>query len=89
VLNPTQQCLQCQEDELTTVVSAMSDGWKFEQLLPSGSSHGAGAYSYATGESPSEYLCIVSKEYPDTPSDGANQPSTDRVNALLTKARQM
>lgn len=100
--------LQCQEDELTSVVSAMSDGWKFEQvqrglpmafassanicmqLLPSGSA-GVTSYSYSGGESPAEYLCVVSKEYPETPSNGAHNqpPTTDRVNALLTKARQM
>lgn len=25
--------LQCQEEELTQMVSTMSDGWKFEQVL--------------------------------------------------------
>ena len=27
------QVLQCHEDELTNLVSTMSDGWKFEQLI--------------------------------------------------------
>ena len=27
--------LQCQEEELTQMVSTMSDGWKFEQVLAS------------------------------------------------------
>lgn len=26
--------LQCQEEELTQMVSTMSDGWKFEQVNP-------------------------------------------------------
>lgn len=26
--------LQCQEEELTQMVSTMSDGWKFEQVTP-------------------------------------------------------
>lgn len=92
--------LPCQEDELTTVVSALSDGWKFEQvclpqeevqvksyllqLLPSSSA--AASYTYSGNEALSEYLCIVSKEYPESTS---NEKSSDRVNALLTKARQM
>ena len=25
--------MQCLEDELTTTISAMSDGWKFEQVI--------------------------------------------------------
>lgn len=28
--------LQCQEEELTQMVSTMSDGWKFEQVRPPG-----------------------------------------------------
>ena len=32
--------LQCQEDELPTIVSGMSDGWKFEQLVKGPQSSG-------------------------------------------------
>lgn len=28
--------LQCQEEELTQMVSTMSDGWKFEQVMSGG-----------------------------------------------------
>uniref|UniRef100_A0A915D9N0 Uncharacterized protein n=1 Tax=Ditylenchus dipsaci TaxID=166011 RepID=A0A915D9N0_9BILA len=49
--------LQCHEEELTSVVSAMSDGWKFEQLVPIGSFH--------SSELHPEYLCVVSREYPE------------------------
>lgn len=28
--------LQCQEEELTQMVSTMSDGWKFEQVMNGG-----------------------------------------------------
>ncbi|KAJ8406659.1 hypothetical protein AAFF_G00295750 [Aldrovandia affinis] len=48
--------LQCQEEELTQMVSTMSDGWKFEQVVNIGSS-----YSYGT-EDQAEFLCVVSKE---------------------------
>ncbi|XP_028670970.1 BTB/POZ domain-containing protein KCTD5 isoform X1 [Erpetoichthys calabaricus] len=48
--------LQCQEEELTQMVSTMSDGWKFEQMVNVGSS-----YSYGT-EDQAEFLCVVSKE---------------------------
>lgn len=84
--------LQCHEDELTNVVSAMSDGWKFEQLVSIGSS-----YQY-TNEDQAEYLCVVSREYPDqTPTEyhvGAGAPGTaehhsDRAENLQQKARRM
>ncbi|OQR79749.1 BTB/POZ domain-containing protein KCTD5-like [Tropilaelaps mercedesae] len=48
--------LQCHEDELTQMVSTMSDGWKFEQLIPIGSS-----YTYGTDDQ-AEFLCVVSRE---------------------------
>ncbi|KAL2078065.1 hypothetical protein ACEWY4_025750 [Coilia grayii] len=55
--------LQCQEEELTQMVSTMSDGWKFEQMVNIGSS-----YSYGT-EDQAEFLCVVSKEL-HTPGGG-------------------
>lgn len=39
------------------MVSTMSDGWKFEQLINIGSQ-----YNYGT-EDHSEFLCVVSREY--------------------------
>ncbi|XP_078741993.1 LOW QUALITY PROTEIN: BTB/POZ domain-containing protein KCTD5-like [Lampetra fluviatilis] len=48
--------LQCQEEELTQMVSTMSDGWKFEQLISIGS-----PYTYGT-EDQAEFLCVVSRE---------------------------
>ncbi|XP_057682590.1 BTB/POZ domain-containing protein KCTD2-like isoform X2 [Corythoichthys intestinalis] len=48
--------LQCQEEELTQMVSTMSDGWKFEQLIGIGSS-----YNYGN-EDQAEFLCVVSRE---------------------------
>ncbi|XP_054247094.1 BTB/POZ domain-containing protein KCTD5-like [Indicator indicator] len=48
--------LQCQEEELTQMVSTMSDGWKFEQLVSLGSQYSCGRAQQ------SEYLLIVSRE---------------------------
>ncbi|XP_012590583.1 PREDICTED: BTB/POZ domain-containing protein KCTD17, partial [Condylura cristata] len=48
--------LQCQEEELTQMVSTMSDGWRFEQLVNISSS-----YNYGS-EDQAEFLCVVSKE---------------------------
>ncbi|XP_034639434.1 BTB/POZ domain-containing protein KCTD5 isoform X1 [Trachemys scripta elegans] len=48
--------LQCQEEELTQMVSTMSDGWKFEQLVSIGSQYGCGRAQQ------SEFLLIVSRE---------------------------
>ncbi|XP_062847667.1 BTB/POZ domain-containing protein KCTD5 [Trichomycterus rosablanca] len=44
--------LQCQEEELTQMVSTMSDGWKFEQLISVG---------FGRAQK-SEFLLIVSRE---------------------------
>ncbi|KAJ8399802.1 hypothetical protein AAFF_G00405320 [Aldrovandia affinis] len=44
--------LQCQEEELTQMVSTMSDGWKFEQLVSIGYGR----------DHQSEFLLIVSRE---------------------------
>jgi hypothetical protein len=48
--------LQCQENELTQMVSTMSDGWRFEQLINIGTQYNYGA------EENAEFLCVVSKE---------------------------
>ncbi|XP_029442969.1 BTB/POZ domain-containing protein KCTD17 [Rhinatrema bivittatum] len=54
--------LQCQEEELTQMVSTMSDGWRFEQLVNIGSS-----YNYGN-EDQTEFLCVVSKEVQNSPN---------------------
>ncbi|XP_040110503.1 BTB/POZ domain-containing protein KCTD5 isoform X1 [Ovis aries] len=61
--------LQCQEEELTQMVSTMSDGWKFEQLVSIGSS-----YNYGS-EDQAEFLCVVSKELHNSPHGPASEPS--------------
>ncbi|XP_050839080.1 BTB/POZ domain-containing protein KCTD17 isoform X2 [Serinus canaria] len=61
--------LQCQEEELTQMVSTMSDGWRFEQLVNIGSS-----YNYGN-EDQTEFLCVVSKELYNSPNGLGSEPS--------------
>jgi len=69
--------LQCHEDELTQMVSTMSDGWKFEQLINIGSQYQYGNEDHA------EFLCVVSREYPNPSGSGISEPKpTDRAKAL-------
>uniref|UniRef100_A0A915KMZ8 BTB domain-containing protein n=1 Tax=Romanomermis culicivorax TaxID=13658 RepID=A0A915KMZ8_ROMCU len=81
--------LQCHEDELTSVVSTMYDGWKLEQvsLLSVGNS----SYQHSNDEHP-EYLCIVSKEFPEQCNGGTNNheesPSSDRGHLHLPFATE-
>ncbi|XP_075248912.1 uncharacterized protein LOC142341668 [Convolutriloba macropyga] len=55
--------LQCKEKELTQTVSTLTDGWKFEQLVNTGTS-----YRYGD-EDQSEFLCVVSKRKQGQKSD--------------------
>ncbi|XP_040450648.1 BTB/POZ domain-containing protein KCTD17 isoform X2 [Falco naumanni] len=66
--------LQCQEEELTQMVSTMSDGWCFEQLVNIGSS-----YNYGN-EDQTEFLCVVSKELYNSPSGLSSEPSHKAKN---------
>ncbi|XP_060512398.1 BTB/POZ domain-containing protein KCTD17 isoform X2 [Panthera onca] len=61
--------LQCQEEELTQMVSTMSDGWRFEQLVNIGSS-----YNYGN-EDQAEFLCVVSKELYTSPHGLSSESS--------------
>ncbi|CAB1313042.1 unnamed protein product [Coregonus sp. 'balchen'] len=88
--------LQCQEEELTQMVSTMSDGWKFEQvsvracrkprtgllwtMVNIGSS-----YSYGT-EDQAEFLCVVSKEL-HTPGSGLGTEQSHKTKGRLQRCR--
>ncbi|XP_040512204.1 BTB/POZ domain-containing protein KCTD17 isoform X4 [Gallus gallus] len=61
--------LQCQEEELTQMVSTMSDGWRFEQLVNIGS-----YYNYGN-EDQTEFLCVVSKELYNSPNGLSSESS--------------
>jgi len=77
--------LQCHEDELTQMVSTMSDGWRFEQLINIGSS-----YNYGNDDQ-AEFLCVVSRECPNfgtNASDRKFEP-TDRAKLIQQKAARM
>ncbi|XP_071797021.1 BTB/POZ domain-containing protein KCTD5-like [Asterias amurensis] len=71
--------LQCQEEELTQMVSTMSDGWRFEQLVNIGSS-----YNYSN-EDQCEFLCVVSKELNNTDGIPTAEP-TDKAKILQERA---
>jgi hypothetical protein len=68
--------IQCHEDELTQLVSNMSDGWKFEQLINIGSQYQYGNEDHA------EFLCVVSRDYPITTPSGKVTEPTDRAKVL-------
>ncbi|XP_075407092.1 BTB/POZ domain-containing protein KCTD17 isoform X5 [Tenrec ecaudatus] len=67
--------LQCQEEELTQMVSTMSDGWRFEQLVTIGSS-----YNYGS-EDQAEFLCVVSKELYSAPNGLSSESSRKSKSA--------
>uniref|UniRef100_A0A8C0ACI6 Potassium channel tetramerization domain containing 5 n=1 Tax=Bos mutus grunniens TaxID=30521 RepID=A0A8C0ACI6_BOSMU len=75
--------LQCQEEELTQMVSTMSDGWKFEQLVSIGSS-----YNYGS-EDQAEFLCVVSKELHNSPHGPASEPSEKAKGCRRLLARAL
>ncbi|XP_060245081.1 BTB/POZ domain-containing protein KCTD17 isoform X5 [Meriones unguiculatus] len=76
--------LQCQEEELTQMVSTMSDGWRFEQLVNIGSS-----YNYGS-EDQAEFLCVVSKELHSSPHGLSSESSrkTKSTDEQLEERRQ-
>ncbi|XP_068439320.1 BTB/POZ domain-containing protein KCTD5 isoform X4 [Clinocottus analis] len=73
--------LQCQEEELTQMVSTMSDGWKFEQMVNIGSS-----YSYGS-EDQAEFLCVVSKEL-HTPGSGLATEQSHKTKPAETQEEE-
>ncbi|XP_054565011.1 BTB/POZ domain-containing protein KCTD2 isoform X1 [Eptesicus fuscus] len=74
--------LQCQEEELTQMVSTMSDGWKFEQLINIGSS-----YNYGN-EDQAEFLCVVSRELNNSTNGIVIEPS-EKAKILQERGSRM
>ncbi|XP_014675352.1 PREDICTED: BTB/POZ domain-containing protein KCTD5-like [Priapulus caudatus] len=73
--------LQCQEDELTQMVSTMSDGWKFEQIVNIGST-----YNYGNEDS-SEFLCVVSRECDTTTANGVGEMREPQDNRKVLQQK--
>ena len=72
--------IQCHENELTNLVSTLSDGWKYEQLINIGSQ-----YQYSS-EDHAEFLCVVSREVgPDKPLRNAENEPKDRAKVRICK----
>ncbi|CAD6187120.1 unnamed protein product [Caenorhabditis auriculariae] len=72
--------LQCHGNELTSVVSAMSDGWKIVQIVPINSNE-----PNYDAEQKQEFLCIVERECPDNETMCESQ---DRAKLLQQRARR-
>lgn len=66
------------------MVSTMSDGWKFEQLINIGSQYNYGADEHA------EFLCVVSREYGQPESaETLRGEREDRAKVLQQKGSRM
>ena len=64
------------------MMSSMSDGWRFEQIVNVGSH-----YNYTT-EDHSEYLLIVSKEY-DANDHHADKATSDKKKVILSHSNYL
>ncbi|CAF4845877.1 unnamed protein product [Pieris macdunnoughi] len=80
--NHVYRVLQFHEEELTQMVSSMSDGWKFEQLINIGSQYNYGSEDHA------EFLCVVSRECGNNPNSNDIEP-TDRAMVLQQKGSRI
>ncbi|XP_026461800.1 BTB/POZ domain-containing protein KCTD5-like [Ctenocephalides felis] len=74
--------LQFQENELSQMVSTMSDGWRFEQLINMGPHYSYGSEEHA------EFLCVVSRECGLTVNSKETEP-TDRAKVLQQKGSRI
>lgn len=76
--------LQCHESELTQMVSTLSDGWRFEQMITTNNDQ----YPSPTGSSNKEFLCIVSRECSGKlHANGSHKPEpNDRALLIQQKA---
>ncbi|XP_058978066.1 BTB/POZ domain-containing protein KCTD5 [Musca domestica] len=75
--------LQCREQELTQMISTLSDGWRFEQLISVGTQY---QLNYGAFDN-NEYLCVVSKECGTTL--GRELELNDRAKVLQQKGSRI
>jgi len=75
--------IQCHDDELTNLMSTLSDGWRFEQLINIGSQ-----YQYAS-EDRAEFLCVVSKTCEPTKVSENENDHTDKAGLLQQLGSRM
>lgn len=78
--------IQCHEDELTQMMSTMSDGWRFEQLISVGS-----CYNYGS-EDQAEFLCVVSRDVTDAPEPpllAGKAEASDKAKVLQDRGSRM
>jgi hypothetical protein len=91
--------LQCHGDELTSVISHLSDGWQFKQVLKTPSKCQwnfllpfklipIGYESIQqSGELAQEFVCVVSREYPESEKNSHHHyEGSDRAQVLQQKA---
>ncbi|XP_054935799.1 BTB/POZ domain-containing protein KCTD2-like [Physeter macrocephalus] len=76
------RALRCQEEELTQMVSPMSDAWKFEQLSSIGASCDCG------NEDQAEFLCVVSRESNNSTNGVVTEPS-EKAKILRERGSRM
>ena len=79
--------LQCHEKELSSLVSTMSDGWRFEQIVNTRRDRLYNGDAY--GAENAEFLCVVSKDYPDDgtgPSNGSQPQTSDKAKVGITES---
>lgn len=65
------------------MMSTMSDGWKFEQLINIGAN-----FNYCADGDQTEFLCVVSKEFSHQINEHKLE-STDRAKLIQHKASLM
>ncbi|KNC25835.1 hypothetical protein FF38_08136 [Lucilia cuprina] len=75
--------LQCREQELTQMISTLSDGWRFEQLISVGPQYHSNYGAFDNNE----FLCVVSKECGAT--SGREPELNDRAKVLQQKGSRI
>ncbi|CAF1034742.1 unnamed protein product, partial [Adineta ricciae] len=81
--NRVYRVMQCKEKEITHLMSSLTDGWKFEQLI--GHSPVGSSYIYPEGE----FLCIVSKQYDRNVREENSSCLSPRVKILQERGSRI